>query len=228
LPSIASWLTLGRLAVLTGLALCLSACPAVQNSGNSAGVADAGGLSAQSTSASDPLVIAGTPPTSVSAGQTYSFQPTASDSAAEPLTFSIVNSPAWSTFDTATGLLSGTPGSAQTGTYADITISVSDATGSVSLPAFSITVDTSPPGTATLVWTAPTQNTDGTPLTNLAGYHVHYGTDASLADTIDVGDPTATTYVVDGLSAGTYYFAVSAYNSFGVEGARSNVASKTL
>src|SRR5271167_1095091 len=34
-------------------------------------------------------------------------------------------------------------------------------------------------GSATLIWSAPTENTDGTPLTNLAGFHVYYGTSAS-------------------------------------------------
>ena len=35
-------------------------------------------------------------------------------------------------------------------------------------------------GSATLSWTPPTQNMDGTPLTNLAGYRVYWGT--SLGD----------------------------------------------
>jgi hypothetical protein len=58
---------------------------------------------------------------------------------------------------------------------------------------------------------------------------VHYGTsDTSLTQTIDVADASATTYVVSGLTSGTYYFAVSAYNSLGFEGAWSNIAGKTL
>jgi Fibronectin type III domain len=84
-------------------------------------------------------------------------------------------------------------------------------------------------GSATLTWSPPAENTDGSPLTDLAGYYVHYGTsEASLTETIDLSDADATTYVVSDLSPGTYYFAVSAYNSLGLEGAWSNVASKTL
>jgi hypothetical protein len=33
-------------------------------------------------------------------------------------------------------------------------------------------------GRATLSWTAPTENTDGTTLANLAGYRIRYGTSA--------------------------------------------------
>ena len=84
-------------------------------------------------------------------------------------------------------------------------------------------------GSATLTWSPPTENTDGSPLTDLAGYYVHYGTsEASLTETIELADAGATTYVVSDLSPGTYYFAVSAYNSLGLEGVWSYVASKTL
>jgi Fibronectin type III domain len=89
----------------------------------------------------------------------------------------------------------------------------------------------SPPttGTATLSWTAPTRNTDGTPLTDLAGYHVYFGRDSSnLTQFIDIAGATSVRYVVTGLAAGTYYFAVSAYNKLGLESARSNVVSKTI
>jgi Fibronectin type III domain len=86
-----------------------------------------------------------------------------------------------------------------------------------------------PTGTASLSWSAPTENTDGTPITDLAGYHVYYGTNSSnLTQTVDIVGATVTSYVVRGLAAGTYYFAVSAYNGSGLESAKSNVASKTI
>jgi hypothetical protein len=84
-------------------------------------------------------------------------------------------------------------------------------------------------GTATLSWTRPTENTDGTPLTNLAGYYIYYGTDSSnFTQTIDIIDPTTTNYMITGLHPGTYYFAVTAYNAFRIESAKSNIASKTI
>jgi fibronectin type III domain protein len=86
-----------------------------------------------------------------------------------------------------------------------------------------------PAGTATLSWTAPTKNADGSPITGLAGYHVYYGTDPNnFTQTIKISGAAHTTYVVSGLSAGKYYFAVSAYNAMGRESAKSNVASKSI
>jgi hypothetical protein len=84
-------------------------------------------------------------------------------------------------------------------------------------------------GSATLNWTPVTQNTDGTALKNLAGYQVHYGPSPSAMSTVVVlADPGQTTYIVSDLSSGTWYFAVAAYTSSGVEGEWSNVAAKII
>lgn len=174
-----------------------------------------------------PPTISGSPATSVNVGSSYSFTPTASDPEGATLAFSIQNRPSWATFSTTTGRLSGTPTAA--GTTSSIVISVSDGTTSVALPAFSIAANSVTLGSATLSWVAPTQNTDGSSLTNLAGYRIAYGTSASaLNQTIDISNPSLTTYVVDDLAAGTWYFAVKAYTSAGAESALSNVASKTI
>lgn len=85
------------------------------------------------------------------------------------------------------------------------------------------------PGSATLNWTPVTQNTNGTILIDLAGYEIHYGPAASAMDlTIELPDPTQTTYLVTNLPPGTWYFAVAAYTSDGTQGVSSNVASKTI
>jgi hypothetical protein len=175
-------------------------------------------------------VISGTPATSVVAGSTYTFTPTASDADGDTLGFSITNKPSWITLSTATGSLTGTPTSAQVGTYANIVISVSDASVTRSLPAFAITVtQAAPTGTAALSWTAPTQNADGSALTDLAGYKVYHGTSASaLNEIIDVPGVSSTTYTFNLLSSGTHYFAVAAYNSAGINSALSTVGSKTI
>jgi hypothetical protein len=69
--------------------------------------------------------ISGTPPTSVTVGKTYSFQPVAADADKNTLGFSIQNKPVWATFSSATGRLSGTPTAAQIGTYANVNVSPS-------------------------------------------------------------------------------------------------------
>lgn len=84
-------------------------------------------------------------------------------------------------------------------------------------------------GSATLSWTAPMKNTDGSGLTDLAGYKIYYGTSAEyLQRVIVVDDPTETSYTVKDLPPFTYYFCVTAYNSTGAESERSNMETKTI
>ncbi|MBW4052626.1 MAG: fibronectin type III domain-containing protein [Proteobacteria bacterium] len=83
---------------------------------------------------------------------------------------------------------------------------------------------------ATVSWTAPTTYTNGSPLSlsDLQGFHVHYGTSSSaLSQEITVPNASAVTYTVGGLTAGTWYFAVSAYTSSGESGL-SATESKTI
>lgn len=83
--------------------------------------------------------------------------------------------------------------------------------------------------TAILEWTAPTQNTDGTALTNLAGYKIQWGTSAgTLSNTFTLAQPAATTYTVTGLTPATWYFGIRAYNSANVESDLSGIVSKTV
>ena len=81
---------------------------------------------------------------------------------------------------------------------------------------------------ATLSWDPPTINADGTPLTDLAGYKVHYGTSSrNYTAVIDVGN--VITYKVKGLKPGTYFFVVTAYyNTLRNESGYSNEVSKTI
>jgi hypothetical protein len=170
--------------------------------------------------------ISGTPTTSVTAGTAYNFKPTAADADGDTLTYSIQNKPSWATFNTTTGQLTGTT---TAGTYSNIIISVTDTKDTVSLPAFTITVTSSADGSATISWTPPTQNTDGSTINDLAGFRIQYGTSASaLTQTIQVSNPGLATYVVTGLSSGNWFFTVRAYNSGGAESANSSVVSKTI
>ena len=173
--------------------------------------------------------ISGTPLASVVAGNAYSFTPTTTDPSGAALTFSVKNAPSWATFNSATGELSGTPTEADVATYSNITISVSNGTTSVSLPAFPIAVTQMANGSATLQWVAPTENTNGTALTNLAGYRIYYGTSATaMTQTVQITNPDIVTYEVSNLSPGTWYFSARSYTSANVESNASAVASKTI
>ncbi|HEX5419595.1 MAG TPA: putative Ig domain-containing protein, partial [Gammaproteobacteria bacterium] len=148
--------------------------------------------------------ISGSPSTSVTAGQAYSFTPTASDADGDTLSFTIQHKPAWASFSASTGKLSGKPLAGNVGTYSDIVIAVTDGSATRQLPAFDITVEAVSLGSATLTWTAPTQRTDGTALTNLAGYKIYWGQQAgSYTNEVTLGNPGLTTYVIDDLGSGT-------------------------
>jgi Putative Ig domain len=185
--------------------------------------------SSNSSTAQDVPVISGSPTTSVVAGQRYSFQPAAKDSDSSELTFSIQNMPSWATFDSTTGQLSGTPTAAEVGTYANIIISVSDGTSQSALPAFAVAVTEVASGSATLSWTAPTENTNGTALTDLAGYWINYGTSAdNLSEKVQIHSPGIVTYVLTNLSPGTWYFSMTSYTAANVQSAPSAVARYTV
>ena len=85
-------------------------------------------------------------------------------------------------------------------------------------------------GTAAVSWDAPTTNADGTPLADLAGFKIYYGTTSPLnKDTslsVDVGDSTS--YTLTGLNTGTYYFSAAAYDTAGNESDLSEELSETV
>jgi hypothetical protein len=189
--------------------------------------------------------IFGTPTTTVEATRYYGFQSWATDTDHRTVTYSIKNKPDWATFNTEYGHLYGIPTAANVGTYKDIVISASDGVSEATLSAFSITVTgtgtssssgssgstgtSTTTGSATVNWHPPTDNTNGTTISNLAGFTIEYGTSAdNLTSTVKVANPGLTSYVIENLPAGTYYFGVVAYNSAGETSSVSNVASKTI
>jgi hypothetical protein len=177
-----------------------------------------------------PPTISGSPPTAVTVGTAYSFTPTASDPDGDPLTFSIANLPAWASFDTATGRVSGSPAAQHVGTTTGIVITVDDGRqATASLAAFNVTVQAVAVGSATLSWMPPTTNTDGSPLTDLAGYKIYWGTAlGTYPNSTTLSNPGLTSYVVTNLAPGTYYFVATAFNTSGIESTFSSVASKTI
>ena len=190
---------------------------------SNSGSASTTGTSNGSTNAvaSSQPSIQGSAPGTATVGQSYNFQPQASGPGS--LSFTISNKPAWATFNASTGQLSGTPSASDVGTDSNIEISVTDGTSVVSLPTFNITVGSMSvaqggPGTVTLTWQPPTQNSDGSPLTSLAGYNIYYGTASqSYFQTVKLSNPGLSNYVVQNLPAGTYYFAIAAVDSSGAQ-----------
>jgi hypothetical protein len=174
-----------------------------------------------------PPTIAGQPAPEVMVGQPYAFTPTATSPSGARLAFAIVGQPRWATFDPASGRLAGTPTAADVGRY-DVRISAGDGTQTAVL-AFAVTVTPAPAGRATLSWAAPTTRTDGTPLTNLAGFRIYYGTSANaLGQRLEIRNPSISTAVVENLTPGTWYFAASAVDADGQESYLSGTASKTI
>lgn len=98
------------------------------------------GVTTHAANTNTPPKISGTPPTEVTVGNTYLFQPTATDAESTRLRFTVSNKPAWATFSGSTGKLSGAPQAGSVGTYANIKISVSDGRNTTSLAPFTITV----------------------------------------------------------------------------------------
>ena len=83
-----------------------------------------------------------------------------------------------------------------------------------------LAVSPAPAGDVTLQW-------DPNPETDVVGYKVYYGT-ASRTYSSPIPLGLQTTYTVTGLATGTYYFAVTAFDGYGLESTFSNEVSTTV
>lgn len=83
---------------------------------------------------------------------------------------------------------------------------------------------------ATLTWTPPTTNTDGTAYTDPKGFKLYYGMSQGgpYDNIVDIQDPNATVHVVSPLLPGTWWFVATAYNLNDVESDFSGEAMKIL
>jgi len=199
------------------------------NGGISGGGAGGPTTPPPSTAMNRPPTISGTPASTAKVGVAYSFQPTASDPDGDQLVFEVRAKPAWATFDAATGSLSGTPPEGAAGTFTGIQIVVSDAKSTASLAPFDLVVAAAAIGSATLTWQPPTLNEDGSALTDLAGYVIRYGQNAAtLEKQLKLDNTGLTTYVIENLTGGTWFFSLAAVNRNGMESRPTRVVSKTI
>jgi hypothetical protein len=80
-------------------------------------------------------------------------------------------------------------------------------------------------GNLTLTWTPPTENTDGSPYTDAAGYEIYYGpSSGSYTSQVTLDDPNLTSFVIEGLDPGNVCAVITARNLAGIESAFSNEA----
>lgn len=97
--------------------------------------------------------------------------------------------------------------------------------GSYACATTAVTVPQPPPpvvGSAKLSWTAPTTNADGTPLTDLAGYRIYYGTAPGVyGPPVAISSAATLTATITPLAAGQWYFIVRAFDTSGNESAAS-------
>ena len=173
--------------------------------------------------------IAGNPGAAVSIGDMYSFSPNAADPDGDTLSFSIENQPSWANFDQATGRLWGQPSLGDIGDYNSIRITVSDGQATASTNRFTISVIQVGTLSTTLHWNAPTENEDGSALTDLAGFRIYWGRTAGMyTHSVTIDNPGITMYMVENLAPGNYEFVARAYDASGVESTYSNIVTMVL
>jgi hypothetical protein len=92
-----------------------------------------------------------------------------------------------------------------------------------------VTVLQSSNGTALLSWTPPTRNTDDSPLQDLVGYKIRYGTSpGNYSETITLSNPGLSSYLVENLSPADWFFVMTSFNTSNIESGYSSEVSKTI
>jgi len=209
--------------VITVLACALVSACGDNDSGNRAPAMPAGtGNSAaggSSPTANSPPQISGGSPPEATAGTFWAWQPSLYDPDGDTRTVSASNLPGWLTLNENSGRLSGTPEDGDIRTWSGIALTVSDGSASDTLPVFAITVvdENAAGGSVTLSWVRPTLQVDGSPIDELSGYRLLYGqASRTYTETVVIDNPGITTYMVEGLASGDWYFAIQTVDGDGL------------
>jgi hypothetical protein len=160
-------------------------------------------------------VITGTPAKTVEIGSYYNFLPSSYDAEEDSLSYNISNKPSWSTFNTQTGELFGTPNEVRM--HDKITISVSDGTATTSLSTFNINVTDTLKFNVKISWKKPLLNTDGSPLNNISMYKIMYGSSPGEKENTIYFDGTALAGTIENLSSGDYFFSMATITNNALE-----------
>jgi len=176
--------------------------------------------------AASEITFLGTPPETAVVGEPYEYVPVVADAIIPSVQFSYVNRPSWSGSYRGSGAIMGTP--TEPGVYANIQIQAWDGVNyGVSAP-FTITVE-SAAGSVNLSWVKPSRNIDGSPLTNLAGYLIHYGPSAENLDAqLFVDSADSTKAEIGNLSPGNWYFEIAAVTDSDVQGPFSTIVGDSI
>jgi hypothetical protein len=82
-------------------------------------------------------------------------------------------------------------------------------------------------GTASLSWLSPPANSTGK--LEVEGYHIYFGSSAQdLTHVVNVESPGATSFVINNLPPGTWYFGIASYNAEKVESGMSAIVSAAI
>ncbi len=85
--------------------------------------------------------------------------------------------------------------------------------------------------TVSIAWAAPSTRVDNTPVvpSEIGGYRIYYGNDSSQLQLLtEISDPNRTDFTTPELAPGTYYFAITAYDTYGTESQYSAIGNKVI
>ncbi len=82
-------------------------------------------------------------------------------------------------------------------------------------------------GSVPLAWAQPLTNSDGSPLTDLAGYIISYGASSGAYDTM-INTGNTTQFTITNLPPGTYHIVLQAYDTSGNKSSYSNEAVRAV
>lgn len=140
----------------------------------------------------------------------------------------------WETNLGGTGIAAGTENWEIAGIDLDlgenlVSVTAEDIAGQTASTEIAIRRESGEKGSASLTWEPPNSRVDGSPLANLAGYKIYYGRMSGTYDyEIDVDNPGVSTYVVEDLVPGEWFFSVSAYDTDGLESGHSNEVTREI